>query len=131
MIGVDTNVLVRFLTGNDASQHSAVMSFFAARTAAEPAYIGAVTLAETVWVLRRRYGLPVDEIVESLAMIIDSDDFVVEGREAVDAARSGTIKPSQLTDCLVALLNERAGCSRTLTFDRSAARVVPSMELLA
>lgn len=131
MIGVDTNVLVRFLTADDPGQHRAALAFFSKRTPADPAFVSAVTLAETAWLLRRHYGLTADEILESLSMIIDSDDFVVEGREAVESVRSGMGKPSQLTDFVIAQLGRKAGCSRTVTFDRSAAKAVAEMELLA
>lgn len=130
MIGVDTNVLVRFLTADDPRQHRTALAFFSARTPADPAYVSAVTLAETVWLLRRRYGLTPEEILESLTMIIDSDDFVVEGREAIESVRSGTGKPAQLTDFVIARTGQKAGCTRTVTFDRLAAKAVPDMELL-
>ena len=130
MIGVDTNVLVRFLTADDPRQHRTALAFFGERTPADPAYVSAVTLAETVWLLRRRYGLAPEEILESLSMIIDSDDFVVEGREAIESVRGGMGQPAQLTDFLIAKLGRKAGCSRTVTFDRRAARSVPDMELL-
>jgi predicted nucleic-acid-binding protein len=131
VIGVDTNVLVRLLTADDPQQHRRALAFFGERTPADPAYVSAVTLAETAWLLRRRYGLTAAEIMESLAMIIDSDDFVVEGREAVELVRSGMGKSSQLADFVIAHLNRKAGCSHTVTFDQSAAKAVPSMKLLA
>ena len=130
MIGVDTNVLVRFLTADDPGQHRIALAFFSERTPADPAYVSAVTLAETAWLLRRRYGLPSEEILESLTMIIDSDDFVVEGREAIESIRSGLGEPTQLTDFVIAQLGRKAGCSQTVTFDRRAAKAVLGMELL-
>jgi predicted nucleic-acid-binding protein len=130
VIGVDTNVLVRFLTADDPRQHRTALAFFRERTPADPAYVSAVTLAETAWLLRRRYGLPSEEILESLTMIIDSDDFVVEGREAIESVRVGMGKPDQLTDFVIAQLGRKAGCSQTVTFDRRAAKSVPGMELL-
>lgn len=131
MIGVDTNVLVRFLTADDPRQHRAARAFFSERTLADPAYISAVTLAETLWLLRRRYGLAPETILDSLSMIIDSDDFVVEGREAVESIRAGMGTAAQLTDFVIAHLNRKAGCSRTVTFDRRAAKAIAEMELLA
>ena len=130
MIGVDTNVLLRFLTADDASQHASTLDFFRRRTPADPAFIGAVTLAEMIWVLRTAYSYSEEDIRKSVEMLCNSDDFVVEGREVLRAG-SGEIVPSiQIADFLVAYLAQRAGCSHTVTFDQQAARSVPGMELL-
>ena len=131
MIGVDTNVLVRFLTADSPEQHEATARFFAERTPADPAFISAVTLAETAWVLRRSYGLAPGEITQSVSALLNSSDVVVEGSNNLEAVRSGAAKPSQIADFLVVHLGRRAGCSHTVTFDRNAARRIPGMELLA
>ncbi len=130
MIGVDTNVLVRLLTADDAVQHAAAMRFFQNRSGADPAFVSAVTLAETIWVLRFRYRLTHADILDAVSGILDSDDFIVEGRELLVVARDAG-KSALLTDFLVAHLGRRAGCSGTVTFDRRAAKLVPGMELLA
>jgi predicted nucleic-acid-binding protein len=130
VIGIDTNVLVRLLTADDLEQHRVALSFFRERSAADPAYVSSVTLAETFWLLQRRYGLAPRAIVEAFAMLDDSDDFVVEGREAIEAVRMGVNKPAEFVDLLISLLNRAAGSAHTVTFDRRAAKVVPGMELL-
>lgn len=130
MIGVDTNVLVRLLTADDTAQHAVAVRFFQDRSATDPAFVSAVTLAETIWVLRFRYRLTSAEILDAVSGILDSDDFIVEGREMLTVARDAG-KSAPLTDFLVAHLGRRAGCSTTVTFDRRAAKLVPSMELLA
>jgi predicted nucleic acid-binding protein len=53
VIGVDTNVLVRFLTADDPDQHTRALGFFEQRSSADPAFLSAVTIAETIWVLRK------------------------------------------------------------------------------
>src|SRR5689334_20464759 len=131
MIGVDTNVLVRFLTADSPEQHGATVTFFAERTASDPAFISAVTLAETAWVLRRTYGLTPLEITESFKALLDSNDLVIEGAGDLEAIRSGAAKPSQIADFLIVHLGSKAGCSHTVTFDQNAARRIPGMELLA
>ena len=75
MIGIDTNVLLRLLTVDDTKQHEAAVGFFKERSPSSPAFASAVTLAEMMWVLRRRYRLSREEIGRSLNQILDSDDF--------------------------------------------------------
>lgn len=130
MIGVDANVLLRLLTRDDEKQYEIVRAFFDERSPDSPAFVSAVALAETAWVLKSSYKIPLDEIVESLALLMESDDFVVEGGEAFRTLRESGGKAEQLTDFLVAQMSARAGCQHTVTFDRSAAALVPSMELL-
>jgi predicted nucleic-acid-binding protein len=131
VIGVDTNVLVRFLTADEPEQYRLALAFFQARSPADPAFVSAVTLAETVWLLRRRYRLPADAIAESVNMLLNSDDFVIEGSSDLHAVRQGTAAPSRIADLLVGHLGRRAGCRSTVTFDPDAAKAIPSMELLA
>jgi predicted nucleic-acid-binding protein len=131
MIGIDTNVLLRLLTADDARQHQAALAFFRERSPSSPAFVSAVTLAEMVWVLRRSYRFSIEEICSSLSKILDSDDFVVEARESVEFIRQDGANPTRLGDYLVAHLCRKAGCERTVTFDRQAANSVPGMELLS
>ena len=130
MIGIDTNVLVRLLTADEADQHAKVLKFFEKRSVDDPAFVSAVTLAETVWVLRLSYQFTYAEILDAVAALLETDDFVIEGREALIAAREAG-KPAMIGDFLVAHLGERSGCLRTVTFDRRAASGVPAMELLS
>lgn len=130
MIGVDTNVLVRFLTADDPDQHTRALGFFEQRSSADPAFLSAVTIAETIWVLRKTYKFNLSEIGDAIETLLGSDDFVIECREAIEAMRSAT-RPDLMTDFLVVHLGQRAGCSHTVTFDRNAAKAIPSMELLA
>src|SRR4051812_6489954 len=104
MIGVDTNVLVRFLTADSPEQHGATVRFFSERTPSDPAFISAVTLAETAWVLRCAYGCMPGEITESLGALLSSNDLVVEGAADLEAVRSGAAKPSRIADFLVVQL---------------------------
>lgn len=129
MIGVDTNVLVRLLTADDAAQHAAARRFFQDRSGTDPAFVSAVTLAETIWVLRFRYRLSREDILDAVSGLLDTDDFIVEGREMLVVARDGG-ESAMLTDFLVAHLGRRGGCSHTVTFDRRAAKRVPGMELI-
>jgi predicted nucleic-acid-binding protein len=119
--GVDTNVLVRFLTQDDPGQLRRVNSFFAGlERAGETAHVSLVVLCELVWVLRSLYGLKRDEIHESLEAVLDADHLEIENRDAVHRAAAlyaeGT---GDFADYLIGLQNRQAGCRDTVTLDRS------------
>jgi predicted nucleic-acid-binding protein len=70
MIGLDTNVLVRYLVGDDAQQVKAVDKLVAeARKQDEPFYVDTIVLCETVWVLKSSYGFSRQQIHEALEQI--------------------------------------------------------------
>lgn len=121
MRGVDTNVLVRFLTQDDPGQLRRVNSFFAGiERAGESAYLSAVVLCELAWVLRSLYGLKRDEIRGSLEALLDADHFEIEDRDAVHRAVALYADGAgDFTDYLIGLQNRAAGCRDTVTLDRS------------
>ncbi len=132
MIGLDTNVVVRMMTGDDPEQISKVRAFLDARSAEDPAYISALVLAETIWVLESRLRYPRAAVLAAIERLLDSSDIRIEFGERIGALlqdrRSSKV---DLADHLVAWSAEAAGCSHTVTFDRRAERAIPSMELLA
>jgi predicted nucleic-acid-binding protein len=131
MIGIDTNVLVRFLVDDDLKQNSTACGFMAGRTAESPAYLSAVALAETIWVLHRRLSYPMPVIFEMLRALLSADAFVIENMVELDALINGDNEPKgDLADHLIAWSCARAGCDRIVTFDRKAAMSVPGLELL-
>ena len=132
MIGVDTNVLVRLVAPDDTIQNQAARDFFAGRSAEDPAYVSGVVLAETIWLLRRRFGYPRQAVEDIVRSFLASDDFLVEGAERLrDVLALPNAARSEIADHLIAWSAETAGCTKTVTFDRCAAARVPAMELLA
>ncbi|HVK89882.1 MAG TPA: type II toxin-antitoxin system VapC family toxin [Mycoplana sp.] len=131
MIGIDTNVLVRFLVNDDPDQNASARQFLSERTTDDPAFLSAVALAETVWVLRRRLGFPMPQIVAILRDLLASDSLIIEHTEELDALLNGGDEPEpDIADYLVAWSGATAGCRTTMTFDRMAARSVDGMDLL-
>jgi len=125
MIGLDTNILVRYLAQDDPAQSATATDVIERRLTEEnPGFIGVVAMVETVWVLDRAYGLTAQEIATAVERILQSDVLVVENEQevftAMIALRQGR---GSFADALVAALGARAGCSRTLTFDRAALRI--------
>jgi len=132
MIGVDTNVLLRLVVIENEEQNAKVQSFFAERNADDPAYVSAIVLAETIWLLRSRYGYSRSAVADMLRAMLSSDDFLVEheGRLAL-LLEQNPAPPAEIADFLIAWSAGAAGCTHTVTFDRRAASRIPGMELLS
>jgi len=125
MIGLDTNVLVRYLAQDDPVQSPQATDLFERRlTEDNPGFICTVAMAETAWVLERAYGLADRDIAAAIERTLQADVLVVENEQEVFAAmialKQGT---GSFADALIAALGARAGCTRTVTFDRKALRL--------
>lgn len=116
MIGLDTNVILRYLLRDEPTQ--------AARAARELErderfLIGTVVLCEVVWVLEAGYGFSRTEIGATLEKILATVQFEIEGKDlaraALDDFRGST---ADFSDCLVGRRNRAAGAAETVTFDR-------------
>ena len=130
MIGLDTNILVRYLTQDDPIQSAKARDVIERRLTDEnPGFVSVVAMAETVWVLERAYGLTPDEIVSAVERILQTDVLVVEDEQEIFTAMIALQRgQGAFADALIAALGARRGCSRTLTFDRKALRL-PGFEL--
>ncbi|HEV3371849.1 MAG TPA: type II toxin-antitoxin system VapC family toxin [Xanthobacteraceae bacterium] len=125
MIGLDTNVLVRYLTQDDPIQSpKATRLIERGLTEADPGFVSVVTMAETVWVLDRAYGLADDDIAAAIERALQTDVLVVESEQEVFTAMIALKEGrGSFADALIGALGAKAGCSRTLTFDRKALRL--------
>ena len=131
MIGIDTNILVRYITQDDARQAALAVRFIEGTlSAAEPGHASLVTLAELAWVLRSNYAATPEEVAGAMTLLLTDARFVVQAKSAVWAAldmyRDGGV---DFGDTLIAALDRDAGCARTMTFDTKATRI-PGMTLL-
>lgn len=122
MIGLDTNILVRYFTLDDPSQTARAVEVMDSLTAEEPGFISSIVLAELVWVLESFYKLTKTEIVGCLETLLRSKELSVEKAEiawqALNTFRKGR---SGYSDCLIERTAHAAGCRHTLTFDQKAA----------
>jgi predicted nucleic-acid-binding protein len=121
MTGLDTNVVVRYLTQDDPSQSRKASSLIdGAVGKGEPLHLDVVVLCELVWVLRGAYRFGRQTIGDALEKILDAAQFSVEDRdllrEALKAYRAGQ---GDFADYVLGLRNLKAGCSATATFDRA------------
>jgi predicted nucleic-acid-binding protein len=127
--GLDTNVVVRYLTRDDEGQFRAAEGVMraAARTG-EPVYIGLPVLLETVWVLQRAYAVDRSAVASTLQALLESPDIVLENEPLVEAALDAFQTGSaDFADYVIGIGNAAAGCRHTLTFDERAAQA-PTFE---
>ncbi|GAC1307777.1 MAG: PIN domain-containing protein [Vulcanimicrobiaceae bacterium] len=124
MIGLDTNVIVRYLTQDDRVQSALATEVFERRlTQAIPGFISVVALVETCWVLERIYDASSSDIVRAIEGLLGSDTIVVDREAEVYVAAVAVANGAgSFADVLIAQIGVRAGCSTTVTFDRAAAR---------
>ncbi len=131
MTGLDTNVLVRFFAQDDLNQSSKADEFMQSLTVEKPGFVGLATLLELVWVLGSKHRFDSRRLTRAIDQLLLQEAFVIEQAETVGAAlglyRTGR---ADFADCLISASAQAAGCSRIVTFDRTAARDA-GMELLA
>ena len=131
MIGFDTNVIVRVLTGDDIEQSATAQRLWRSLTPSAPGFISLIALVETVWVLRQTYRYPRETVLGVIGKLLDAADLVIEQadlvRQAVAVAQE---MKCDFPDVLIALSGRQAGCDKTVTFDRRATDI-PGMTLLA
>ncbi|MEW6321340.1 MAG: type II toxin-antitoxin system VapC family toxin [Acidobacteriota bacterium] len=131
MIGLDTAVLVRYLTQDHPAQSRAAGEVIeGAAGRGERLGVAAVTLCELVWVLESAYGRDRADIGAALEQLARTADVELEHaelvRQAIAAYRAGRV---DFADVLVGLVNEAAGCEVTVTFDK-ALRRLPQFRVL-
>lgn len=129
MIGLDTNVVVRYLTQDDPEQAARATAVVEGLTDAEPGFLSLVTTVELYWVLRRSYGLGVDSTLDLISRLLDTRELRLDRSDLVRTAVARGQTGADFADALVAEVGRAAGCARTVTFDRRAARTA-GMHLL-
>ena len=123
MIGLDTNVLVRYVMQDGGAQATAATRLIESLTSDDPGFVPIVVLVEFGWVLESVYERSRDEIADGYERILRARELVVENAEAVwRALRLYAQSKADLADCLIERSAAAAGCERTMTFDRKAAR---------
>jgi predicted nucleic-acid-binding protein len=121
MIGLDTNVLVRFLTHDDPQQSPAAIRLMRSLSTSSPGFVSMVVLAELSWVLRSLYNFEKHELELVLENLLRSDSLVVERSEiAWQALRRFKTSNAGFSDCLMERCGDAAGCLYTFTFDKRA-----------
>lgn len=127
MIGIDANVLLRHILGDDPRWSDRASRFLSDFCSPErPAYINPVVLAEVLWVLRRRPGSDREKLALIVESFLTDENLVVGSREAVVSALEAFRKgPAGFVDYLNAALNAEADAVPTYTIDRKALKRAP------
>ena len=124
MIAVDTNVLVRYLVGDDAGQANAARALLERLTPEHPGFVCREVAIEVVWVLERAYGFTRARIADIVVELIATDSILVEAADDIARAafryRQGGVG---FADLMILSAAERAGASSLYTFDRQLARM--------
>ncbi|WP_429500663.1 PIN domain-containing protein (plasmid) [Robbsia andropogonis] len=125
MIGLDTNVLVRYIAQDDAVQSKKATKLIESLSAESPGYVSQIALVEVVWVLERCYGVAHEQMTDIIDALISSKELFIEG---ADVARKAlrVFKASakaDFSDCLIERNGYAAKCDYTTTFDIAASKV--------
>lgn len=125
MLGVDTNVLVRFLVRDDEGQFARARKLIRREVASgSGVFVNQLVLLETEWVLRSRYGLPKHLIIEAISGLLDASDVRFEDEPAIEEALFiWKDAAADFADCLIGVKNRRLGCRATATFDLKASKL--------
>ena len=123
MIGLDTNVLVRYIAQDDSRQSPKATRLIESLTTDAPGYVSIVSVVELVWVLTGCYALPRGEIYEVLETLLRTKEIIVAHADTVwKALRLFKEGKAEFADCLIERSANEAGCNYTATFDRDAAK---------
>jgi len=123
MIGLDTNVIVRYVMQDDPKQSQKATRLIEALSADAPGFVPLVAVVELVWVLTSCYDLKRDQVAQAIDGILRTKEFIVDRTEQVaQALRVYKTGSADFADCLIERGATSAGCERTMTFDASAAK---------
>lgn len=123
MIGLDTNVLVRYLVKDHPAQWIDAKQVIDGLSRSDPGWISHVVLAELVWSLKKTYKLDKDRILNIIESLLTSKDIVLQECESVQNALSLHRHTSAgFADCLLWVNARNAGCRKVVTFDHIASR---------
>ena len=125
MIGLDTNVVIRYVTQDEPRQAAAVNRLFEKTLSAEnPGFVASITLCEIAWVLADCYGASKAHIRDVIAGLLGSKQIVVESAElAWRALRAWENSSADFSDALIGQAAFAHGAGKVLTFDKSAAKL--------
>jgi predicted nucleic-acid-binding protein len=123
MIGLDTNVLVRYIMQDDPKQSPKASRLMEGLTAAEPGFVPLVSVVELVWVLSSAYSLSRQQVSAALDLLLRSKEIVLDRADQIlQAHRRFNSGGADFADCLIERVAHDAGCTTTMTFDVAAVK---------
>lgn len=123
MIGIDTNILVRYFTQDDMVQSKMATEFLEEGLRVDTGYISLIVIAELAWTLTSVYKIEKIKLTEVMNKLLTAEELQIEEIEVFAfALRRFEKTAAQFTDLLIAVAARHAGCSETFTFDEGAAK---------
>ncbi len=122
MIGLDTNVIVRYITLDHSTQTPAAVRLIESLTQENPGFVSLVVIAELVWALEGSYKFDKAATVRVLEALLQSKEVLIEQKAIVaEALQRFSAGNAGFADYLIECGARAAGCKETFTFDRKAA----------
>ncbi|HQC94672.1 MAG TPA: type II toxin-antitoxin system VapC family toxin [Aquabacterium sp.] len=123
MIGLDTNVLVRYVMQDDARQSPQASRVIESLRVDAPGFVPLVALVELVWVLGSGYKLSRQQLSAVVETLLRSKELVIDRADLVTQALSRfSSGGADFADALIERIAAAAGCTTTMTFDQGAAK---------
>jgi predicted nucleic-acid-binding protein len=125
MIGLDTNIIVRYIMLDDPVQSAKAIRIIEREfTEQDPAFISLATVLETAWVLKSFYELSSQQVAQAMERMLQIESLNIQNEHEVSAA-TRVLKTGQgsFEDALIGALGTWASCDSTLTFDKKASRL--------
>ena len=123
MIGLDTNVLVRYVMQDDLRQAQQATRLVESLSSENPGFVSLVALVEFVWVLESCFGLDRAQLTAAVEGVLRTQELVVEHAEMVwKAVRLYRAGSADFADHVIERSAASAGCGQTMTFDQRAAK---------
>jgi len=125
MLGIDTNVLIRFLVRDDERQFEKARKLIRREVrGGNPVFVSQLVLLEAEWVLRSRYDSQKEDIIKVVSALLDAADVQLEDESDIEQALYVWKESNAgFADCIIGARNSKLGCSATATFDAKASRL--------
>lgn len=122
MIGLDTNILVRYIVQDDIQQAQLAGDIIENQCSIQnPAFINEITLCEVIWVLKRAYHYEKSVILMILEQLLSTDEIYISSHsEAWQAYLDYQKGNADFSDYFIAQINKKCGCHFTFSFDKKA-----------
>lgn len=122
-IGLDTNLIVRYLTDDDPEQADAVEELFRSYEKDTTFVINEVVLAELNWVLISVYNYSKANFIETINQIFNTRNITFSKPVLVkEACEIYAKNEADFSDCYLGVLNRNEDCETTFTFDKKASQ---------
>ena len=133
MIGLDTNVLVRYLAQDDEIQTALVNRLIETECSEEnPGFISHIVLCELTWVLKAGYKVPKSDILRIIQQLLETKQLIIQEPQTIWAALKLYENSNiDFADAVIIAIHRMRGCSKTFTFDKRIGKLPDAIDLEA